>query len=205
MYGKREGGGDGFVAGLRAWVDTLAWPRSAALAGPELAYQSGTASQAAVEIEIVVVGVAVVVYIITVKITVATCLFVCVRVYCKLFSNGECGLSKCELTIEANSRPLSLSASTSPSLPFSIAIKSAYQFRATARISTPRIPIPLQNSVAQPSTTLAQRPPVAHHRVEWSGERRAPSTLDLELPTLSVTWNIIIKQFYKPLTFENCC
>lgn len=75
---------DGFVAGLRAWVDTLAWPRSAALAGPELAYQSGTASQAAVEIEIVVVGVAVVVYIITVKITVATCLFVCVRVYCKL-------------------------------------------------------------------------------------------------------------------------
>lgn len=92
------------MAGLRAWVDTLAWPRSAALAGPELAYQSGTASQAAVEIEIVVVGV--VVYIITVKITVATCL--CVRVYCKLFSNGECGLSKCELTIEANSRPLSL-------------------------------------------------------------------------------------------------
>lgn len=102
---------DGFVAGLRAWVDTLAWPRSAALAGPELAYQSGAASQAAVEIEIVVVGVAVVVYIITVKITVATCLcvYVCVCIVnCKLFSNGECGLSKCELTIEANSRPLSL-------------------------------------------------------------------------------------------------
>lgn len=99
------------MAGLRAWVDTLAWPRSAALAGPELAYQSGTASQAAVEIEIVVVGVAVVVYIITVKITVATCLcvYVCVCIVnCKLFSNGECGLSKCELTIEANSRPLSL-------------------------------------------------------------------------------------------------
>lgn len=76
--------GDGFVAGLRAWVDTLAWPRSAVLAGPELAYQSGTASQAAVEIEIVVAVVVVVVYIITVKITVATCLFVCVRVYCKL-------------------------------------------------------------------------------------------------------------------------
>lgn len=164
---REEKRGDGFVAGLRAWVDTLAWPRSAALAGPELAYQSGTASQAAVEIEIVVV-VGVVVYIITVKITVATCLCVYVCVYivnCKLFSNGECGLSKCELTIEANSRPLSLTTSTSSSssLP-SIAIKSAYQFRATARISTPRIPIPLQNSVAQPSTTLAQRPPVAHHR-----------------------------------------
>lgn len=69
------------MAGLRARVDTLAWPRSAALAGPELAYQSGTASQAAVEIEIVV---GVVVYIITVKITVATCFFVCVCVYCKL-------------------------------------------------------------------------------------------------------------------------
>lgn len=76
---KLHSDGHGFVAGLRAWVDTLAWPRSAALGGPELAYQSGTASQAAVEIEIVVV-----VYIITVKITVATCFFVCVCVYCKL-------------------------------------------------------------------------------------------------------------------------
>lgn len=64
------------MAGLR-----LGRQRRAALAGPELAYQSGTASQAAVEIEIVVVFF---VYIITVKITVATCLFVCMCVYCKL-------------------------------------------------------------------------------------------------------------------------
>lgn len=108
--GRGEGGG-WICGGSTTWVDTLAWPRSAALAGPELAYQSGTASQAAVEIEIVVVVVGVVVYIITVKITVATCLcvYVCVCIVnCKLFSNGECGLSKCELTIEANSRPLSL-------------------------------------------------------------------------------------------------
>lgn len=66
---------DGFVAGLR--LGSILWQRRAALAGPELAYQSGTASQVAVEIEIVVVFV---VYIITVKITVATCLLVYVCV-----------------------------------------------------------------------------------------------------------------------------
>lgn len=124
------------MAGLR--LGSILWHRRAALAGPELAYQSGTASQAAVEIEIVVV------YIITVKITVATCLFICVCVCivnCKLFSNGKCGLSKCELTIEPNSSSLSLYLhlhSTTVSCLPSIAIKSAYQFRASARISTPQ-------------------------------------------------------------------
>lgn len=74
MKGKLGGSGrqrDGFVAGLR--LGSILWQRRAALAGPELAYQSGTASQVAVEIEIVV-------YIITVKITVATCLLVYVCV-----------------------------------------------------------------------------------------------------------------------------
>lgn len=105
-------------------------------------------------------------HIITVKITVAVVYIVVVN-WLSL-SNGKCGLSKCELTIDGLEVP--------PSPPCdSRAIKCAYQFRAAVQISTPHSQQPVVFSENY-SPTQHKLSVVSTIDDESSGEHRSRLT-----------------------------